>query len=56
MSLYEQIIAVYPDLTDDDFNPISGKINLRNDADGAGDYIAKWDHELSLPKGMKVGK
>jgi hypothetical protein len=49
MSLYEKIIALYPELTSDDFFPI-GTILLQNDSDGKGDYIAKWDHPtLSKP-------
>jgi hypothetical protein len=46
MTLYEKIIALYPELADFDF--ASGVITLQND--GEGDYIAKWDHPtLSRP-------
>jgi len=48
MSLYEKIIALYPELKFNDFFPI-GTILLQNDSDGKGDYIAKWDHP-TLPK------
>lgn len=48
MSLYDKIIAIYPELTDDDFF-IRGSIQLRNDSDGNGDYIAKWEHP-TLPR------
>jgi hypothetical protein len=41
MTLYEKIISIYPDLTDDDFLTV---ITLQNDSDGRGDYIAKWEH------------
>ena len=44
MNLYEKIIYLYPDLTQADFYPSSGSISLRNDSDGKGDYIAKWEH------------
>ena len=44
MTLYDKIIALYPELTVEEFNPIRGTINLRNDSDGKGDYIAKWEH------------
>jgi hypothetical protein len=44
MTLPEKIIALYPELTYTDFNPINGTILLQNDSDGKGDYIAKWDH------------
>ena len=39
--LYEKIMALYPELTDNDFLTV---ITLQNDSDGRGDYIAKWEH------------
>jgi hypothetical protein len=44
MNLYEKIVALYPSLTDTDFDHIKGTIHLQNDSDGKGDYIAKWEH------------
>jgi hypothetical protein len=41
MNLYEKVIKLYPQLTDNDFMTV---IRLQNDSDGKGDYIAKWDH------------
>jgi len=41
MTLYEKIKALYPSLEDKDFLTV---IELRNDSDGKGDYIAKWEH------------
>lgn len=41
MTLYDKIIAIYPELTEQDFLNV---IELRNDSDGKGDYIAKWEH------------
>lgn len=49
MTLYDKIIALYPELTIQDFNPISGTITLQNDSDGKGDYIKEWNHP-TLPK------
>lgn len=49
MNLFEKIIAIYPSLTDIDFDPIKGVITLQNDSDGRGDYIAKWEHP-TLPR------
>jgi hypothetical protein len=46
MNLYEKIMALYPALTERDFMTI---IQLQNDSDGKGDYIAKWEHP-TLPK------
>ena len=49
MSLFDEIIAVYPDLTVENFHP-KGVIGLRNDSDGAVDYIAKWEYSEPIPK------
>lgn len=43
MELYEKIIAIYSELTSDDFGP-RGTIILQDDSDGKGPYIAKWEH------------
>jgi hypothetical protein len=40
MTLYEKILAIYPELAD--YNFANGVIILQND--GNGDYIAKWEH------------
>ena len=47
--LYDKIKTIYPELTDLDFNPLTGTIILQNDSDGRGDYIAKWEHP-TLPR------
>lgn len=39
MTLYDKIIALYPQLTEQDFVTV---IRLQND--GEGDYIGKWEH------------
>jgi hypothetical protein len=44
MTLYDKIVQIYPQLKESDFNLVSGTIMLRNDNDGRGDYIAKWNH------------
>jgi hypothetical protein len=41
MTLYEKIMAIYPQLEPQDFLTT---ITLQNDSDGKGDYIAKWEH------------
>lgn len=56
MALYEQIVEVYPELTSADFHPFDGTISLRNDSDGAGDYIAKWEYSKPIPDGLTLGK
>lgn len=42
MTLYEKIIALYPELADYDFAMVD--ITLQNDSDGKGDYIKEWNH------------
>ena len=43
MTLYEKIKTLYPELTNYDFQV---SIFLRNQWDGKGDYIEKWDHPV----------
>ncbi len=46
MSLYDKIMALYPELEDAEF---IATIRLQNDSDGRGDYIAEWNHP-TLPQ------
>lgn len=41
MTLFDRIMALYPELQPQDFMTV---ITLQNDSDGRGDYIAKWGH------------
>jgi len=41
MTLYEKVMALYPDLEQQDFLTV---IRLQNDSDGKGDYIFSWSH------------
>jgi hypothetical protein len=54
MTLYEQIIAIYPELTGSDL--FVKDIILQDDSDGQGAYIAKWDYSKPIPDGFKLGK
>jgi hypothetical protein len=57
MTLPEKIKQLYPQLTDNDFNPIDGTIRLQNDSDGKGDYIKSWDYPtLPRPTEAQLGK
>ena len=56
MTLFEQLLEIYPELTEADFSISSGTISLVNDSDGLPDYIEKWEHTLPIPEGMKIGK
>ena len=42
MSLHDKIIKLYPELSTYDF--ATGDITLRNNLDGDGEFIAKWEH------------
>jgi hypothetical protein len=55
MSLYDEIIEAYPELTDADFGR-QGSISLRNDSDGLGDFIEKWNYSKPIPEGLSLGK
>lgn len=46
MTLFDKIMALYPELQDADF---LDTIRLQNDSDGRGDYIAFWSHP-TLPR------
>ena len=55
MELWEKIIAEYPQIkATDDFAKLG--IYLRDDSDGKGAYISKWEYSQAIPNGMKVGK
>lgn len=56
MSLFDELLDADLKLKESDFDPLFGKVSLRNDADGFGDYIAKWELDRDLPSGFKVGK
>lgn len=43
MTLYDKIMAIYPDLNFQDFGQF-GTIKLQNDADSNGDYIREWNN------------
>ena len=56
MTLFEELLEALPELTDADFHPISGTIKLRDDSDGQGAYIAKWNYSKPIPEGLTLGK
>jgi hypothetical protein len=56
MTLWEKIVEVYPELTDADFDFITGSIKLKDDSDGLGAYIVKWEYSKPIPEGLKLGK
>ena len=48
MTLYEKIVAIYPELAEDT-GAFMTVISLRDDSDGRGAYIEKWGHP-TLPR------
>ena len=55
MTLYDEIIAALSELTFADFAK-NGTIELQDDSDGQGAYIAKWEYSKAIPNGLKLGK
>jgi hypothetical protein len=55
MSLYDEVIAFYPELTMSNLFG-DGTITLQNDSDGKGDFIREWNYSKPLPAGLKLGK
>jgi len=56
MNLLEKILKEYPELADNNLAAFRNTINLQDDSDGKGAYIAKWDYEKPIPAGLKLGK
>lgn len=55
VDLYTKITVSYPELTEEDFRPITGSISLREDGDGI-QYIFAWSYLKPIPAGLKLGK
>jgi len=49
MSLYEQILAIYPTLQISDFVGSNATIHLQDDSDGRGPYIKSWTNSNPQP-------
>ena len=55
MELWEKIIEAYPEIQPTDCFSDLG-IWLRDDSDGQGAYIDKWDYSKPIPEGLTLGK
>jgi hypothetical protein len=55
ITLYEKIITAYPEL-ESSKTFTDGTIELRNDSDGTGDYVAVWNYSKPIPAGLELGK
>lgn len=51
MSLYELVIAEFPELADNAHEFAHGSITLRND--GGDDYIERWEYSKPLSASLK---
>lgn len=55
MGLMEELIEALPELEATDFG-YTGSITLRDDSDGVGPYIEKWEYSKPIPQGFSLGK
>jgi hypothetical protein len=55
MELWQKIIEEYPEINATD-NFAAFGIYLRDDSDGEGAYIAKWEYSKPIPDGLTLGK
>jgi hypothetical protein len=53
--LFTQITEIYPELTEKDFFPGAGVVQLFDDGDGV-QYIKQWNYSKPIPEGLKLGK
>ncbi len=56
MELWEQIIEAYPEINASDNFARKYGIDLQDDSDGVGAYIAKWEYSQPIPEGLILGK
>jgi hypothetical protein len=56
MTLFEKVIAAFPELANDLKVFANGVIVMQDDLDGNGAYIREWNYEKPLPEGLKIGK
>ena len=55
MALWQKIIETYSEIEPtDDFRQLG--IFLKDDGDGLGEYIEKWEYSKPIPEGLKLGK
>jgi hypothetical protein len=55
MSLYDEIVKVYPELNNQT-EIFQTQIRLADDSDNKGEYVVKWEYNKPLPNGLKIGK
>ena len=51
------ICETYPELANDDYKSFrDGTIELQDDSDGQGVFIAVWNYSEPIPEGLTLGK
>ena len=54
MELYDLVIAEFPELSTMEYEFLTrGSIELRDQLDGTGAFIAKWEYSKPLPKSLE---
>lgn len=56
MSLFDQVIAAYPELADNRDAFMDGTIILQDDSDGTGAYIREWNYSEPLTEELSAFK
>jgi hypothetical protein len=56
MELWEKIVSTYPETAENNFAVFKDIIVLKDDSDGVGAYIAKWEYSKPIPEGLSLGK
>jgi hypothetical protein len=56
MELWETIVNEYPETAENNFAVFKDIIVLKDDSDGVGAYIAKWEYSQPIPEGLTLGK
>ena len=55
MELWKKIVETYPEIDPtESFDELG--ISLKDDSDGVGAYIAKWEYSQPIPEGLTLGK
>lgn len=52
MPLYELLIVELPELENSEEFNRGGSITLRDDSDGSGEYIARWNYTKPVPSAL----
>ena len=55
MELWNKIVETFQEISPTD-NFLDLGIELRDDGDGVGAYIAKWEYSEPIPAGLSLGK